>query len=99
MWTSGNVLELLKKYESADIYSADETAFYFQALPDSTYVKKSSRKLACGLKVAKNKLTVLVCCSMIGDSHGLLVIGTSQKPQCFKNVQALPANYSFPINV
>ena len=83
MWTSENVQELLKKCEPADVYNADETAFYFRALQDSTYVKKSSRKLARCSKVARDRLTVLVCCYMMGDKHGLLVIGTSQKPQCF----------------
>ena len=86
--------ELLKKYEPSDIYNADETAFYFRALPDSTYVKKFSRKLARGSKVAKDGPTELVCCNMINDKHGLLVIGTPQKPRCFKNVRAIPADYS-----
>ena len=98
MRTNENMQELLKKYEPSDIYNADETAFYFSALPDSTYVKKSSRKLARGSEVAKGRLTVLVCCNMIGDKHGLLVIGTSQKPRCFKNVRAFPADYSFSKN-
>ena len=88
----------MKKYEPSDIYNEDETAFYFRALLDSTYVKKSSRKLARGSKVAKDRLTVMVCCNMIGDKHGLLVIGTSQKPRCFKNVRAFPAVCSFSKN-
>ena len=98
MWTSENVQELLKKYEPADVYNADETAFYFRALPDSTYVKKSFRKLARGSKVVKNRLTMLVCCNMMGDKHGLIVIGTPQKLRCFKNVRAFPADYSFSRN-
>ena len=77
MWISENVQELLKKYEPADVYKADETVFYFRALLDSTSVTKSSRKLARGSKVAKDRLTMLVCCNMIGDKHGLLIIGTS----------------------
>ena len=35
---------------------------------------------------------------MIGEKHGLLVIGTSQKPRCFMNVRAFPAEYSFSKN-
>ena len=82
MWTSENVHELLKKYKPVDVYNAEETAFYFRALWDSTYVKKSSRKLARVSKVAKDRLTVLVCCNMTGDKHGLLVIGRSQLQEC-----------------
>ena len=96
MWTSDNVQELLSLLTST--YNADETAFYFRAVPDSIYVQKSSRKLARGSKVAKDRLTVLVYCNMIGDKHGLLVIGTSQKPRCFKNVRAFPADCSFSKN-
>ena len=44
MWTNENMQELLKKYEPSDIYNA----FYFRALPNSTDVNKSSRKLARG---------------------------------------------------
>ena len=53
IWTNENMQELLKKYQPSDIYNADETAIYFRALPDSTYVKKSSPKLASDSKVAK----------------------------------------------
>ena len=80
-WTSENLREVLKRYEPTDIYNADEIAFYFQALPDSTCVKKSSRKMACGSKVSEDRLTVLVCCSLSSDKYGLLVIGTSKKKQ------------------
>ena len=98
MRTNENMQELLKKYEPSDIYNADETLFCFRVLPDSTYVKKSSRKLARGSKIAKDRLTALVCCNLIDDKHGLLVIGTSHKPRCFKNVRAFPADYSFSKN-
>ena len=60
MWTSENMQKLLKKYVPADVYNANKTVFYFRALPDSSYVNKSSRKLARGSKVAKDRLTVLV---------------------------------------
>ena len=35
---------------------------------------------------------------MMGNKHGLLVIGTTQKPRCFKNVRAFPTDYSFSKN-
>ena len=87
------MMELLKRYEPANIYNADETALYFRALPDSTYVAKSTRKDVRDIKVAKDRLTVLVCCSMNGDKHRLLFIGLSRNPQCFKKVQTFPADY------
>ena len=81
--------------EPACIYNADEMAFYFRALPDSTYVKKAIRKQARGMKVAKDRLTVMVCCSMTGDRQRLLVIGKSKRPRVLcKNVRAFPADYT-----
>ena len=88
------MLELLKRYEPANVYNADETTLYFRALPNSTYVAKSTRKDVRGIKVAKDRLTVLVCCSMNGDKHRLLVKGLSRNPRCFKNVQTFPADYT-----
>ena len=86
------------RYEPACIYNADETAFYFRALPDSTYVK-NIRKQARGMKVAKDRLTVMVCCTMTGDRQRLLVIGKSKRPRCFKNVRTFPADYTSSKNV
>ena len=47
-----------------------------------------------GTKVAKDRLTVLVCCSMSSDKHRLLVIYLYQKPRCFRNVRNFSVNYS-----
>ena len=86
------MLELLKRYEPANISDADKTVPYFRALPDSTYVAKSTRKDVGSIKVEKYWLTVLVCCSMNGHKHCLLVIGLSRNPRCFKNVRTFPAD-------
>ena len=48
------MLVLLKQYEPANIYNADEKTLYFRALPDSTYVAKSTCNDVRGIKVAKD---------------------------------------------
>lgn len=92
-WTHKEMKNLLENYTPDNIYNADETALYFRALPDSTYVKKELRKHARGVKIAKDRLTVLVCCSMAGVKQRLLVVGKSSNPRCFKNVRIFPCDY------
>ena len=58
-----------------NIYNADETAIYFRALPESTYVEANKKKSHRGFKTAKYRLTVLVTCDMNGDKEKLLLIG------------------------
>ena len=68
-WTENNVAELIEKYGPNNIYNADETGFYFRVLPDSTYVEKSKKRFERGVKVAKDRLTVLVCNNMAGSNR------------------------------
>jgi hypothetical protein len=56
-------------------------------------------KVTDGLKLNKERLTVL-CCANSADTHRvkLLVIGKYQCPQAFKNVQHLPVVYTGQLN-
>ena len=65
------------------MYNANKTVLYFCALSDSTYTEKATCKQACGTKVVKDQLTVLICCSMTGGKHRLHIIRLSEKPQYF----------------
>ena len=91
------IVDLLKTYRPEDIYNADETAIYFRALPDSTYVEKE-KKAQKGFKTAKDRITLLVVCNMNGDKEELLLIGQSKFPRCFKNVKSRPIPYDFSAN-
>lgn len=67
------------------IYNADETGLFWKLLPDKTYVA-ANEKTAKGLKVAKQRLSLLGCTNATG-SHKLtpLVIGKSKNPRALKN--------------
>lgn len=67
------------------IYNADETGLFWKLLPDKTFVALSE-KAAPGLKMAKQRITLLGCVNANG-SHKLtpLLIGKAAKPRCFKN--------------
>lgn len=67
------------------IYNADESGLYWKTIPDKTFVAAHERS-APGRKVAKDRLTFLVCANATG-SHKIspLVIGKSKRPRCFKD--------------
>jgi len=48
---------------------------------------------AKGFKSSKEQVTVLCCANMKGEKQGLLVIGKSKNPRCFKEVRSLPIDY------
>ena len=69
----------------------------YRQLPRKGFVIGNSA--AVGAKVAKERLTVMVCVSMTGEKRKLQVIGQSQKPRGFpKNVSDLPVDYDFSKN-
>lgn len=82
---------LREEYSSSDIFNADETGLYWRALPEHTYVFRS--ETVSGVKISKDRITILCCASMTGEKSDLLVIGKSKKPRCFKNVKKLPVSY------
>ena len=84
---------LTAEYMSDSIYNADETGLYFRALPEHTFVFKNDK--AKGVKISKERITVLCCASLAGERQQLVVIGKSKKPRCFKNVKKLPVQYFF----
>jgi hypothetical protein len=89
---------LLLNYTPDNIYNADETGLYFRALPDSTYVEKELRNQSCGIKTVKDRITVLICCSMTEVKKQPLIIGKARNPQCFKNIHFFPVEYEYSLN-
>ena len=94
-WKEEEIAKLLSDYTADCIYNADETAIYFRALPDSTYVKAEEKRSGSlrGFKTAKDRITALVCCNLAGEREQLLVIGKPMKPRCFKHVKSFPTLY------
>ena len=72
-----------REYLDVDIFNADETGLFWRMLPDTTHVLKG--QTCAGGKRAKNRITVLVGTSAMGEKLPLLVIGRYAKPRCFKN--------------
>lgn len=84
---------IIEEYSPDDIFNADETGLYYRALPEHTYIFKADSAKIKGVKICKERLTVLCCASMAGKREQLLVIGKSKCPRCFKGVKKLPVDY------
>lgn len=85
---------MLLAYSPENIFNADETGLFFRALPEKTLSLKG--ETCIGGKVSKERLTILLCCSMSGEKLMPLVIGKAARPRCFKGVDInkLPVEWS-----
>ena len=77
--------EIVKGYELKDIWNADETGLFWRALPDKS-LSVSKGRCKSG-KYAKQRITVLLIANALCEKETPVIIGHSQKPRCFKNVQ------------
>lgn len=84
---------LMDGFSDADIFNVDETALYYRQLPGRTMCLKNGS--SSGMKRSKERLTLLLCCSMEGEKLTPLVIGKSKKPRCFRgiDIRHLPCKY------
>lgn len=84
--------ELLECYDDCDIYSAEEAGLFFNCLPDKT---QALAGMTCDNgEFPEDRLTVLFCTNKdASDRRVPIVIGSSAKLQCFKNVKILPVTY------
>jgi len=83
---------ILKKYNSRDIFNADETGLFYKCLPSKTYKFKGDP--CFGGKSSKEHVTVLVGANMDGSEKlPLLLIGKSATPRCFRNLKTKQIDY------
>jgi hypothetical protein len=84
---------ILEGFDLKDIFNCDETGLFFKALPDTTLAAKGD--LCKGGKFSKERLTVLLCSSAVGEKLKPLVIGKALKPRAFKHirVESLPVTW------
>lgn len=94
-WKVEILPHFLNRYAARDVYNADESALFFDCLPNKTLAFRGNR---CeGGKKSKLRVTLLFCTNMDGsDKRQLLLIGKSAKPRCFKSINPsqLPVHYA-----
>lgn len=96
MWINTKWPKIIAEYSPENIYNADETGIYFHALPEDTY--SSQREVTKGYESSGERVTVLCCANMAGQRRGLLVIGKSKNPRCFRGIKCLPVHYYSSVN-
>ena len=69
-------------YELGDIFNADETGLYYRTLPSKSLVHAG--ETGKGIRVCKDRITVLLCCSATGEKVKPLVVGRTNNPRCFR---------------
>ena len=94
-WKNSVLPGLLEEYSPDDIYNADETALFWRLEPSKSFVYKGD---SChGGKRSKDRITILPCANMSGNSKlPLLTIGKFAKPRCFNGVpkHRIPTEYT-----
>ena len=85
--------DILKEYEMKDVFNCDETGLVFKQATKKSLVRAGDS--GHGEKVQKERLTVLICCSWIGEKEKLLIIGKAVNPRALKgaNFGKLPVIY------
>lgn len=90
-WIESSIPDLIIEYDPKDVYNADESALYYRALPTGTLAADGDTPI--GIKLLKQRITVLFICNMDGSDKHIYVIGKSAKPRCFRHVKNLPIPY------
>ena len=82
--------DLLNEYHPRDIFNVDETGLGWKCTPKKSLVFKDEK--ARGMKLSKERLTILFCCSALGKKLEPIVIGKSKNPRSFKK-KKIPVQY------
>ena len=90
-WLSKQLKLIKEEFQNKDIFNADETGLFWKMTPDRTLSFRGD--LCKGGKRSKERVTVLVAASALGEKFPLLVIGKSKRPHCFRGVLNLPVEY------
>lgn len=88
--------DITRGYNMKDIFNADETALFYRQIPKKSLVTKMDK--CKGGKLAKERVTVLLCCSALGEKLKPLVIGHAAQPRAFRKhrvkLSALPVHWT-----
>ncbi|XP_025409561.1 jerky protein homolog-like [Sipha flava] len=83
----------IEGYSQDSVHNADENGLLWKALPKKSFAS-CQEHAARGLKVSKERVTIMTCANNAGTHKlPLLLIGKSKKPRCFKNIKSLPDHH------
>ena len=84
---------LCEGYRPEDIFNMDETGLFFRETTNKSFHTKGED--CAGGKQSKERITLALTASMMGEKLKPLVIGKAQKPRCFVKIcpENLPVTY------
>lgn len=83
------------EYLSKQVFNADETGLFWKRMPSRTFIS-TEEKSAPGFKVAKDRLSLLLCGNANGDyKNKPLLVYKSENPRAFKKISkiSLPVHW------
>ncbi|KAF7699545.1 Tigger transposable element-derived protein 6 [Cucumispora dikerogammari] len=75
---------LISRYKSDNIFNCDETALYYKLMSRKSFVYLDDN--CKDVKVSKERVTLLLCCSLACEKQKPLIIVKSKSPRSLKNV-------------
>jgi hypothetical protein len=76
-----NLPNIIQGYDTRDIWNVDKTGLLWKGVPNRNLVLQGEKSKAG--KLAKERLTIALLCSVIGEKFKPLVIGKSKMPRAF----------------
>jgi transcriptional regulator with XRE-family HTH domain len=86
-----NASQLLSNFRLEDVWNFDETGLFWKGLPNRSLVERGSKSK--GGKLAKERLTIGLLCSSVGEKFKPIVIGKSAMPRAFERRLPLSVHY------
>lgn len=89
-WYKTTLPNVLQRFSPENVFNSDETGLFWKLSPANTLAFKTEK--CHGGKCAKDRVTVVVGASMMGEKIPLLIIGKSERPRAFRN-KHVPLDY------
>lgn len=90
MWKEERLPEIQRNFQRKDIFNADECGLFWKVMPDRTLSFKKDK--CSGGKKSKERITVVVGASAMGEKLPLWIIGKAKMPRAFRG-KNLPVTY------
>lgn len=89
-WYKSTLPSIMQRFSPENVFNSDETGLFWKLSPENTLAFKAEK--CHGGKCAKDRVTVVVGASMMGEKLPLLIIGKSENPRAFRN-KHVPLDY------
>lgn len=91
-WIANVLPEIIKGYDSNDVYNADESGLFYKATPCNTLAVAGTNPT--GGKTPKDRITILFLCNSTGTDKKAYAIGKFKNPRCFSKARPPLPYYS-----